>query len=80
MKCRVIKKAWCPLRKGYMMPGETIEVPEKLLKSYLPYVQPLETARRKPEKGDKAKQTPEDVENAAEKPEDIETAKKSGDQ
>lgn len=49
MKCKVLKKAWCPLRKGYIMPGETIEVPEKTIKGYMPYVQVIETAKKEPE-------------------------------
>lgn len=49
VKVKVIKKAWCPLKKGYIMPGEVIEVPEKFTKNYLPYVQPIETAKKEPE-------------------------------
>lgn len=49
MKCRVHKKAWCPLRKGYIVPGEIIEVPEKYIKGYMPYVQVIETAKREPQ-------------------------------
>ena len=49
MKCKVIKKAWCPLKKGYIMPGEIIEVPEQSVKGYLPYVQVIEAAKKTPE-------------------------------
>jgi len=59
----VIKRAWCPIRNGYIMPGETIEVPENLIKAYATYVQPVEvakkaseeTAKREPEKKAKKK-------------------------
>ena len=49
MKCKVIKKVWCPLKRGYIMPGEVIEVPEKYIKGYKPYVQVIETTKKEPE-------------------------------
>ena len=49
MKCKVLKRVWCPLRKGYIVPGEIIEVPERYIKGYLPYVQLIETAKKEPE-------------------------------
>jgi hypothetical protein len=49
VKCKVIKKAWCPLKKGYILPGETVEIPEKVFKGYAPYVQVVETAKKEPE-------------------------------
>lgn len=49
MKCKVLKRVWCPLRKGYITPGEIIEVPEKYIKGYKPYVQVIETAKKEPE-------------------------------
>ena len=49
MKCKVLKRVWCPLRKGYITPGEVIEVPEKYIKGYKPYVQVIETAKKEPE-------------------------------
>lgn len=49
MKCKVLKKAWCPLKKGYIIPGEIIEVPEKYIRGYMPYVVPIETANKAPE-------------------------------
>lgn len=56
MKCKVLKRVWCPLRKGYITPGELIEVPDKVFKGYSPYVQAIETAKKEPEeKKDKKK-------------------------
>lgn len=49
MKCKAIKKIWCPLKRGYILPGEIIEVPERYIKGYLPYVQLIETAKKEPE-------------------------------
>ena len=49
IKCKVTRKAWCPLKKGYIVPGEIIEVPERYIKGYLPYVQLIETAKKEPE-------------------------------
>ena len=37
------------MRKGYIVPGEVIEVPEKYIKGYMPYVQVIKTAKREPE-------------------------------
>ena len=37
------------MRKGYIMPGEIIEVPEKYIKGYKSYVQVIETAKKEPE-------------------------------
>jgi len=37
------------LKKGYIVPGEIIEVPERYIKGYLPYVQLIETAQKEPE-------------------------------
>ena len=37
------------MRKGYITPGEVIEVPEKYIKGYKPYVQVIETSKKEPE-------------------------------
>jgi len=91
VKCKVIKKAWCPLKKGYIMPGEIIEIPEKFIKGYAPYVQVIETTKKEPERTTKK----ESVEAKREEPIEVEgkepaesdqelkvkeTTKKSGDE
>lgn len=57
MKCKVLKRVWCPLRKGYITPGEIIEVPEKVFKGYAQYVQVIETAKKEPEEKKKIKKS-----------------------
>lgn len=72
MTCKVIKKAWCPLRKGYIMPGEIIEIPEKFIKGYAPYVQVIETTKKEPERTTKSAKSDQELKVKK-------TTKKSGD-
>ena len=44
MEYKVLKKFYDPFKQRRIVAGETIEIPEKHLEGYLPYIQGIETA------------------------------------
>jgi len=54
------------------MPGEIIEIPEKFIKGYAPYVQVIETTKKEPERTTKSAKSDQELKVKK-------TTKKSGD-